>query len=198
MHYTERLQSDRCPLTDSEREECQGIVDFCEKKLKESPAPRTFLGRILDSLSSAKELREIRQIQVEYNRRILDAECVEVLRCMPQAVIHIAQYEDEGYHYFFDVGEDIVLFFGGQDYRPTRAFPNTEFELVRLVGDSVFRMNRSGEKLAPIRTVPGKVAKNLPVYAGAIFTFRGKLDTAERDYQAHIESTDPAEILEWC
>ena len=197
MHYTKHLQSGRRPLTDSERKECQGIVDFCEKKLKESPAPRTLLGRVLDSLSPAKELRQIRQNQVVSNRQILEAEYVEVLRCTPQAVIHIAQYEDEGHHYFFDVGEDTLLFFGGQDYRPTKAFPNTDFELVRLAGGSIFRMNRFGKKLRAVRTIPKKVAVGLHVYAVGIFTFRGKLDTAERDYQAYIESADSTDILEW-
>ena len=122
---------------------------------------------------------------------------MEVLRCRPMAVIHIQQYEDEGDHYIFDVGENTLFFFGGQDYPPSKSFPNTECELVRTEGGAVFRMNRSGEKLKCARRIPGQIAKDLPVYSGAVFSFPGKLETAEEDYKRHIQAAAPEDLRQW-
>lgn len=198
MRCTQRLQIERRALRDDEREECQRILDFCQRKLAESPEPRTLLGRLVGAFTETKRLREIRKGEVEFNRRILQAEFVEVLHCKPLAVIHIAEYEDEGHHYFFDVGEKTLFFFGGQDYPPSKKFPNNNFELVRVTGECVFRVNRLGGKLTPVRKIVGRAAKELSVCSSEIFSFPGDLDSAEEDYRRHIQQADPESLREWC
>jgi len=196
MHQTSRLQIDTRSLSDEERRKCQQTIDFCQRKIDESPAPKTFIGRLFDLFTDAKQFRAIRLSTIEFNKAVLEAARVQVLRCTPLAVVQIDPYEDEGTHYFFDVGENILLFLGGQDFDPTRAFPNSEFEIVRQIGGPLIGLYGRGQKLRPVRKIPGSVAKSLPVYAGACFTFPGKLISAETDYQTYSQQVGPA-VEDW-
>lgn len=42
----------------------------------------------------------------------------------------LAEEEDEGVYYLFQIHPDKILSFGGQDFYPTKKFPNSDFEIV--------------------------------------------------------------------
>lgn len=48
--------------------------------------------------------------------------------------IEISETDDEGVFYLFQIAENKILLFGGQDFYPTQKFPSDDFEIVICYG----------------------------------------------------------------
>ena len=57
-----------------------------------------------------------------------------VIHCQSDQLIRLDEIEDEGPHYFFQVGDNEILALGGQEYYENDSFPNTDFEIVTIYG----------------------------------------------------------------
>ena len=114
----------------------------------------------------------------------LESGSIEVTRCQPLAYVEFEEYEDEGEHYVFDVGEGTLLFLGGQDWYPTKQFPSTDFE----ISESHEELHENlGGKMEPVRTVPAAEAQEVLRGHGTMFTFEGRLETVEQDLAVYYE-----------
>lgn len=73
--------------------------------------------------------------------------------------------EDEGVFYLFEVAPDELLFFGGQDYYPTRQFPSNEFEIVLGYSGGgellLMEIYSTGEKITPLKKISGAEKQQL-------------------------------------
>jgi hypothetical protein len=103
--------------------------------------------------------RDARRDSLQRRKRwqaILDDNRVDVLRCVAGEVVEWEEKEDEGKTYFFQIEEDKILVLTGQEYYPTRRFPNDDFELVISEGERpVFGYTRClGNKLNPQFVLP--------------------------------------------
>lgn len=107
--------------------------------------------------------------------------------CTPVSIVQIEPFEDEGHCWISDVGNDTLLFFGGQDFPPSRKFPNDEFELV--LGATEMRLVPRGRQMRPSMIVRGADSKNL-VKPSAVFTFPGYTSSALSDYTAYLKTVE--------
>ena len=74
--------------------------------------------------------------------------------------IELSEVEDEGVHYLFQLADNKILSFGGQDFYPTKKFPSDNFEIAfccGLKGEIVLLETFVyGDKLAPIKKIAGQ------------------------------------------
>ena len=102
-------------------------------------------------------------------RQALLTGMVSVRKIKTTAVIELAEFEDEGSGYVFDIGDGKILFLKGQQDFPVNEempWPSTEFEIVRTYpGDRWVGIFCHGEKLVPVRTVELSVCKEEVVWA---------------------------------
>ncbi|AYB30318.1 hypothetical protein [Chryseolinea soli] len=72
----------------------------------------------------------------------------------------LAEEEDEGVYYLFQIEADRILSFGGQDFYPTKKFPNSDFEIVegRSVAGQIVLLETycHGHRIKPIKKIKGK------------------------------------------
>jgi hypothetical protein len=189
MKNTYRLKIEEKPLSEKEKKECEKALNYCLAKLQESPEPTNFLEKIFDCFRNGKQLREIRKNAIINNKEILEKNSFQVLWCKPKAVVSFEQYEDEGYHYIFDIGEDTLLFIGGQDFPSNNRFPNTEFEIRK----ETLEMTNLGNKLKASTKICIKDQKDI-TKPNVIFTFPGTLETAIDSYKTFLDNNDFREI----
>ena len=73
--------------------------------------------------------------------------------------IELSEVEDEGVYYLFQLADNKILSFGGQEFYPTKKFPNDNFEIVfccGLKGEIVLLETFIyGDKLAPKKIITG-------------------------------------------
>lgn len=96
-------------------------------------------------------------------RQALLTGMVSVRKIKTTSVIELAEFEDEGSGYVFDIGDGKVLFLKGQQYFPVNEempWPSTEFEIVHTYpGDRWVGIFCHGEKLVPVQTVELSVCR---------------------------------------
>ncbi|MCA9218267.1 MAG: hypothetical protein KDB27_34600, partial [Planctomycetales bacterium] len=83
----------------------------------------------------------VRRDDIPVIKAAIDAGQVFVKKVSAEAVIEIAEFEDEGSGYIYDVGDGKSLFLKGQWFYPVcddKPWPNSEFELVRTVHGNVW------------------------------------------------------------
>lgn len=92
---------------------------------------------------------------------------VREVRVQAAAVTEFEEEEDEGACYAFDVGAGTVLFISGQEFYPSRTFPNTDFSLIEVhdaEGELVeFYVEKHGERLQVSRTISAESKRRLRV-----------------------------------
>jgi hypothetical protein len=100
-------------------------------------------------------LRSFRVSAAEAERDISKG-LVEVIQVRDPVYVEQAEYEDEGPILFFDIGNNKILFLSGQWlYDQSPPFPSTQFTIHRsAVLGRVFKIDASGERLQPQRTLP--------------------------------------------
>ncbi|TKG96553.1 hypothetical protein EYV94_04705 [Puteibacter caeruleilacunae] len=92
-------------------------------------------------------------VQAKKQRKDIDFALVsnkaKVIKVVSEEYMQLSEVEDEGVYYLFQLDDNKVLSFGGQDFYPTRKFPSNDFEIV-LIHDE------KGELLLLKKYVKGK------------------------------------------
>ena len=92
---------------------------------------------------------------------------VREVRIVTTALVDFQEEEDEGAQYAFDLGDGTVVFVTGQDFYPTRSFPNSDFSLLYVHapnGNLVdLHITTHGKPLAPIRTISAEAKRQLRI-----------------------------------
>jgi len=72
----------------------------------------------------------------------------------------LKEVNDEGEHYLFQLDNNSVFSFGGQDFYPRKKFPSDRFEIVegRGINDEILLLEiySSGNKVQPARVISGQ------------------------------------------
>lgn len=102
--------------------------------------------------------RDFVRYQIPEIQRALENGKVYVKKVIATSVVLIAEIEDEGSGYLYDVGDGKVLFLKGQQYEPVElsmSWPNSEFEIVSTVhGEIWVGIFCQGELLTPVVEIP--------------------------------------------
>lgn len=107
----------------------------------------------LDSkLPIDKELRGIENLKAK--------NLVTSIQVKTTQYYELAEEEDEGVHYLFQIQPDKILGFGGQDFYPHKNFPNSDFEIVEGKSSNgqiiLLETYCHGDKIKPTKTIKGK------------------------------------------
>lgn len=74
--------------------------------------------------------------------------------------IQLAEVDDEGIFYLFQLDGDRILSFGGQDFYPTKTFPSNDFEIAIAYGPAgeivILNKYERGTKLHPMLKISGE------------------------------------------
>ncbi len=119
---------------------------------------------------------------VECFEGALRANTAHVFRIQSERFIELEEEEDEGACYAFELSSGRIVFVVGQEYYPSKRFPNSNFELVEIGGDeensALEFIEKNGRKIAPFRTISAdrKAQLRLP---GHLEMLEGELDRME-------------------
>jgi hypothetical protein len=74
--------------------------------------------------------------------------------------IELSEVEDEGVFYLFQLKDNKILSFGGQDFYPTNNFPNDNFEIAICYGQNgevvLLEKYNNGKKIHPKTKITGQ------------------------------------------
>ncbi len=94
-----------------------------------------------------------------------DKNLVTVVEVTSDKYYYLEEQEDEGDHYLFQLDDNNVFSFGGQDFYPNEKFPSDRFEIVegRGIGNEVLLLEifNYGMKIEPMKMITGKEKWNL-------------------------------------
>jgi len=80
-----------------------------------------------------------------------------VIRIRSEAMIEFEEMEDEGACYAFQLDDGRIVVVAGQEFYPSAKFPNTDFSLVDICGESgvlaVSLIEKHGRKIDPARRI---------------------------------------------
>jgi len=106
---------------------------------------------------------------------------------------YIELSEDEGVHYLFQLSDNQILSFGGQDFYPSKKFPSDNFEIAICYGETeevVFLKKYTfGKKLEPVTKIIGKEKWNL--FASANYPNPDKFTILEGSLKELDKMTTP-------
>jgi len=92
------------------------------------------------------------------------------IRVNSRKYIELSEVEDEGVFYLFQLENNRILSFGGQDFYPTKKFPSDSFEIAVLYGvkDEIVLLEKylSGNKLEPLFKITGQEKWDLLAKSG--------------------------------
>ena len=92
---------------------------------------------------------------------------VREVRVQASAVVELEEVEDEGACYAFDVGNGTVVFISGQEFYPSRTFPNADFSLIEVhdtEGVAIESyLEKRGDRLKISKTISAESRKRLRV-----------------------------------
>ena len=81
------------------------------------------------------------------------------IKIVSNKYIELSEVEDEGVFYLFQIEDNKILSFGGQDYYPTNKFPSDDFEIVMCHGKSgelvLLEKYVNGNRIQPIQKITG-------------------------------------------
>jgi hypothetical protein len=84
---------------------------------------------------------------------------VKSIKVISTDYIELSEVEDEGVHYLFQLPNDKILSFGGQDFYPTKKFPSDNFEIALCYGpkNEILLLEKFvyGDKLSPKMKITG-------------------------------------------
>jgi len=117
---------------------------------------------------------------------IIEDNKVKVIRCKTNKFIEFQEYKDFGVNLFFQVEKNKILYLGGQDFYPTKSFPNTDFEIAyhRHLDFGTLCL---GEKIKPLKkygvnkTYQLIESEKMEYLSDGIYTtFEGKIEDIEK------------------
>jgi hypothetical protein len=89
-----------------------------------------------------------------------DKGLVTVIEVRSDKYCFLKEQEDEGVYYLFQLDNNKVFSFGGQDFYPNKKFPNDHFEIVegRGINDEVVLLETFtyGKKIKPTKIIAGQ------------------------------------------
>ena len=85
---------------------------------------------------------------------------VKVIKVVSEKYIELSEVDDEGVFYLFQIDDNKILSFGGQEFYPTRKFPSNDFEIVQLNDQNgeiiLLEKHVKGDKIKPIQKITGQ------------------------------------------
>lgn len=88
----------------------------------------------------------------------------------PLSYIQLAENDDEGVYYLFQLADNKILSMGGQDFYPTKQFPCSWFEIVLSYDKKgkivMLQKYASGKRIHPAREISGKQKNEWMGYPG--------------------------------
>ncbi|MCG7754799.1 hypothetical protein [Flavihumibacter cheonanensis] len=107
-----------------------------------------------------KQQKERKSIAFLKNKNL-----VTVVEVNSDLYYELKEHEDEGVHYLFQLPDNKVFSFGGQDFYPNRKFPSDKFEVVegRGLNNEILLLETFsyGKKIKPTRVIAGQEKWNL-------------------------------------
>lgn len=91
---------------------------------------------------------------------VLTENKVQFINIVSGKYIELSEIEDEGVYYLFQISDKSIVFFGGQDFYPTKEFPSNDFEIALSYGMTgeivLLETHVNGYKISPIKTIRGQ------------------------------------------
>ncbi|MCC6409383.1 MAG: hypothetical protein IT453_19650 [Planctomycetes bacterium] len=114
---------------------------------------------------------------------VLARDEAHVVHIRASAVVELAEVDDEGACFAFQVDERRIVFVCGRDFHASAKFPNDDFSLVE-VRDARGALVESliakhGAKTAPARTIPARTRRSL-IVPEHLATVEGRIEELER------------------
>ena len=104
-------------------------------------------------------------------------------RIQSDAMVEFAEGEDEGACYAFQLDNRQIVFLSGQEFYHSARFPNTDFSLINIYGDSgvlaASFIEKNGRKLKATRTVPASQRSPMKI-PRSLETVEGNLNQVEQ------------------
>ncbi len=112
-----------------------GVWNFLETYLKQKKERKN-----IDFVFATNKVKSIKVITTDY--------------------IELSEVEDEGVHYLFQISDNKILSFGGQDFYPSKNFPSNNFEIA-ICNDQkgevvLLETYNNGKKIQPKRKINGE------------------------------------------
>ena len=112
-----------------------GVWSFMESYLKQKKVRKN-----IDFVFETNKVKSIKVITTDY--------------------FELSEVEDEGVNYLFQISENKILSFGGQDFYPTNNFPSDNFEIAVCNGEKgevvLLETYNYGKKIQPKRKITGQ------------------------------------------
>ncbi|PKK37558.1 hypothetical protein BWI96_06775 [Siphonobacter sp. SORGH_AS_0500] len=90
---------------------------------------------------------------------------VKSIKVIGTNYIELSEIEDEGVNYLFQISDNKILSFGGQDFYPTKNFPSDNFEIAICNGQKgevvLLEIYNYGKKILPNRKITGQHKRDL-------------------------------------
>ncbi|MBL7790176.1 MAG: hypothetical protein JNL75_10150 [Chitinophagales bacterium] len=91
---------------------------------------------------------------------VFETNKVKSIKVMSNDYIELSEVEDEGINYLFQINDNKILSFGGQDFYTTTNFPSDNFEIAVCNGQQgevvLLEIYNYGKKIKPKRKITGK------------------------------------------
>jgi len=112
-----------------------GVWSFMETYLKQKKGRKN-----IDYMFSTNKVKSIKVVATDY--------------------IELSEVEDEGVYYLFQISDNKILSFGGQDFYPTKNFPSDNFEIAICNGQKgelvLLETYNYGKKIEPKKKITGQ------------------------------------------
>ena len=112
-----------------------GVLSFMESYLKQKKVRKN-----IDFVFETNKVKSTKVITTDY--------------------VELSEVEDEGVNYLFQISENKILSFGGQDFYPTNNFPSDNFEIAVCNGEKgevvLLETYNYGKKIQPKRNITGQ------------------------------------------
>lgn len=109
--------------------------------------------------------RRLMRDQIPVLESALHASRARVIRIQSPRVVEFEEEEDEGACYAFEHDADSSIFVVGQEFYEDDKFPNTDFSIVDILGQSGMPIDSlivpHGRKLTPERLIPAALKRRL-------------------------------------
>jgi hypothetical protein len=91
---------------------------------------------------------------------VFETNKVKLIKVIATDYIELSEVEDEGVNYLFQISDNKILSFGGQDFYPTKNFPSDNFEIAVCNGEkgeiALLETYNYGKKIQPKRKITGQ------------------------------------------
>jgi len=96
---------------------------------------------------------------------VLTENKAKLINIVSEKYIELSEVEDEGVFYLFQINDNKIFSFGGQEFYPTKKFPSNDFEIVLSHGRFgelvLLEKYVNGNKIHPIKKITGQKKKDL-------------------------------------